>query len=160
MKKQSHIDFIRLIADGKAQGEAYQLSVANKKLSPSVAHVQGCKLAKKYATEIKSERNRIAKMIEASKDSAATEIEANSIMNKAERMKLLSDIARGNISVEQAISTKDGIDVVEAKPSFAERRAAIAELNKMDGSYSPTKQEITISEVPHIITPGDEQTGH
>lgn len=147
MKKQSHINFIRLIAEGKGQGEAYQLSVAKKSLSPSVAHVQGCKLAKKYSNEINSERKRISSIIESSKDTASAAIEASAIMDRLERMKLLSDIARGNLSVEQAISTKDGIDIVEAKPSFSERRAAISELNKMDGSYSPTKQEIHVNKL-------------
>lgn len=35
-----------------------------------------------------------------------------------------------------------------------------AELNKMDGSYSPTKSEVILFEAPQIIAPGDEPTGN
>jgi hypothetical protein len=43
------------------------------------------------------------------------------------------------------------------KPSFGERRAAIAELNKMDGSYAPAKTETTITDTrpPSKITTPD-----
>lgn len=82
------------------------------------------------------------------------------ILTALERQAILSEMAKGELETELLLVTKDGIKKAKQKPTHAERRAAIAELNKMDGSYSPTKSEVTLTEVPQIITPGDEPTGH
>ena len=67
------------------------------------------------------------------------------ILTSLERQAILSDMAKGELETEVLLVTKDGIKKAKAKPTHAERRAAIAELNKMDGDYAPTKQEVNIS---------------
>lgn len=71
------------------------------------------------------------------------------ILTKDERMKILTDIANGKLNIVQEINTKFGIVNINTVPDFTERRNAIAELNKMDGSYAPVKSEINIeNEIP------------
>lgn len=65
------------------------------------------------------------------------------IMDKEERMELLTQIARGKLKYKKEVVTKDGVTIIEAKPEFSDRKNAVAELNKMDGSYEPIKKDIT-----------------
>ena len=65
------------------------------------------------------------------------------ILNKFERQAILSSIARGEIPLQKPIVCDGVIQQIETVPSWADRRAAIAELNKMDGDYAPIKQDIT-----------------
>lgn len=71
------------------------------------------------------------------------------IMTKIERMEVLSQIARGEIPLKKHIVVSEGfglgsrIDEVEVVPNYQDRKAAIAELNKMEGDYAPTKTDIT-----------------
>lgn len=63
----------------------------------------------------------------------------SAVMSKAERQKVLSDIARGQLT-QKAEGEKPGdfIDVPVMIETF-ERIKAIAELNKMEGDYAPSK---------------------
>ena len=118
----------------------------DRRLRQAEAHVAG-----------EQERIKAQAEQEVSKEADALK---SKILTSLERQAILSEMAKGNLETEILLVTKDGIKKAKAKPNHAERRAAIAELNKMDGSYSPTKSEVILTEVPQIITPGDEQTGH
>jgi hypothetical protein len=89
---------------------------------------------------VQSEQKRI--QLEA-EGNVAKKVEAleSKIMTAIERQEILAEMARGELETEVLLVTKDGIKKAKAKPTHAERRAAIAELNKMDGSYSPDKHE-------------------
>lgn len=63
------------------------------------------------------------------------------IMGKEERMLVLSQIARAEVALDREVLSVDGIQALSVVPDFAERKAAIAELNKMDGDYAPIKKE-------------------
>jgi hypothetical protein len=65
------------------------------------------------------------------------------ILNKDARMEILTKIATGDITMVKEVATRDGTALLNVTPDFAERRAAIAELNKMDGEYAPQKKELT-----------------
>ena len=69
----------------------------------------------------------------------AVESLKSNILSSLERQAILSRMAQGEHETEQVIATKDGFKKVKVKPSHSDIRAAIAELNKMDGSYAPTK---------------------
>ena len=69
------------------------------------------------------------------------------ILTSLERQAILSDMAKGELETEVLLVTKDGIKKAKAKPTHAERRAAIAELNKMEGDYAPAKSVITIAKL-------------
>lgn len=89
-------------------------------------------------------------------ESINAEIEARKlkILTVAERIDILTKMALGELESETLLITKDGIKKAKLKPTHNERRAAIAELNKMDGSYAPTKTDVTISAEPELILPG------
>jgi len=65
------------------------------------------------------------------------------ILNKDERMEILTKIASGEITMIKEVAGRQGIELLNVTPDFAERRAAIAELNKMDGEYAPQRKELT-----------------
>jgi hypothetical protein len=54
------------------------------------------------------------------------------IIDTIERKIILSNIAKGNFTIEQARNTKTGITYVEVEPTFGERIAAINALNALD----------------------------
>jgi hypothetical protein len=151
MKKESHIEFIKHICAGKSQSEAYMLTNANKSITYSTAKVQGSKLAKKYATEITAEKERLRKLSSESADSVILSIATSEIMGKSERMKILTAIARGEKKVPQVIVVNGSLDVVESTPNYSDIRAAISELNKMDGSYAPSKVDHAVNGIKQII---------
>jgi hypothetical protein len=78
------------------------------------------------------------------------EIAQMNIMTSIERMEFLTKMAKGELKVKQPFVIGGKIMEYPSEPTFAERRAAIAELNKMDGSYAAQKQDVTIHS-PMII---------
>lgn len=54
------------------------------------------------------------------------------IIDTIERKIILSDIAKGNFTIEQARNSKTGIIYVHVEPTFSERIAAINALNALD----------------------------
>jgi len=64
------------------------------------------------------------------------------ILTKHERMELLTKLAKGEIPTWREVITEDGIQRLEYY-SGAEAKAAIAEINKMDGEYAPIRKDIT-----------------
>jgi hypothetical protein len=68
----------------------------------------------------------------------------------SERQAILAGQARGEIKVKKAVFTPKGIVYIEEEPNHADRRAAVAELNKMCGDYAPQKTEskVDINQLP------------
>lgn len=64
------------------------------------------------------------------------------ILTKDERMEILSQIARGEMEMTKHIVCDGVIQEREIDPAWNDRKNAIAELNKMDGSYSPIQTDI------------------
>ena len=81
------------------------------------------------------------------KDDISIEIEKEAIklgvIDKLQRMEILSNIALGNIPLKKPMVVDKSIEFIEVVPDWMDRKNAIAELNKMDGSYAPTKNEHT-----------------
>jgi len=82
---------------------------------------------------------------------AVNEVKVEAIKNRAskgflsreERIEILSQIARGDISYKMEVVTKIGIQKIKAWPSFSDRKGAVSEINKMEGDYAPIKKDIT-----------------
>ena len=142
-----HIEFINLIAKGETQSNAYKLSVGKKGVSKQVSEVKGSQLAKKYAVLINEERERLRKVVEAANDSKVSEIAQMNIMGKAERMELLTKMAKGQLKIKTPVVIAGKIMEYPAEPTASDRRAAIAELNKMSGDYAPAKSVVTVTKV-------------
>ena len=80
----------------------------------------------------------------AEQDVAKTiEVRKIDIMSAIERKEILTQIARGEIPLKKALVIDKNIEFIEVVPDYTDRKNAIAELNKMDGSYAPTKQANT-----------------
>lgn len=139
-----HTEFIRLVANGTNQSEAYRATVGNPKATISACKAKASQLAKKYADLIAQEREKLKAIVEEAQSNRVAEIAQMNIMTSAERMEFLSKMAKGEVKVKQPFVIGGKIMEYPSEPTFAERRAAIAELNKMDGSYAPAKNETTL----------------
>lgn len=138
-----HIEFINLVASGESQSTAYKATVGNKSATIAQVKSKASNLAKKYALLINEERERLRKVVEAANDSKVSEIAQMNIMGKAERMELLTKMAKGELKIKTPFVIAGKIMEYPAEPTASDRRAAIAELNKMAGDYAPAKQDIT-----------------
>jgi phage terminase small subunit len=137
-------EFCKLFTMGKNGIESY--SIAFNSINQGNCKVNASKLLKNdkiksYISELQSENKKIVEM---ANEKAAQVIADGSIADAAERMQMLTKILRGELSIEEEISTPSGIVTLMVKPSFGERRAAIAELNKMGGDYAPAKSEVKV----------------
>lgn len=72
-----------------------------------------------------------------------TEAFKSKILTRLERMEILSEIARGEIPLTKHIVCDGVIQEREVVPAWMDRKAALAELNKMDGEYAPIRKDIT-----------------
>lgn len=90
-----------------------------------------------------------AKITEASEAYISKEVEGRKLklMSVAERMDVLSKIANGEIPLQKPMVCNGLIELVEVVPDWTDRKNAIAELNKMDGSYAPTKTDMNINKI-------------
>ncbi len=93
-------------------------------------------------------------------EKAASEISERvaQILTEVERQNLLTEIALGKIEIpikkpqwDHAQKKFIFIPMMEV-PDHSTRIRAIAELNKMDGAYAPTKQQITLTEDKPILS--------
>lgn len=106
---------------------------------------------------IQSEQQRIQQ--EAEKGIQKDIIERKSkIMTSIERQEYLTRVLNGEVKTKQPFVVGGKIMEYPAEPTLAEKLKALAELNKMQGDYAATKSEISVTEKPKIIFPGDEPT--
>lgn len=127
----NHIEFIRLVSTGTNQMDAYKLTNGNSKVTEGAAKTGGSKLAKKYAKEI-AEAHQINKdIVDVANKNAIVKAAEMTILSSAERQEILS------------------LMVLDNKSNNTDKIKAIAELNKMDGSYAPSKVEAKVES--HVV---------
>lgn len=142
MLTSKQIEFCKQYINGLDASNAYSIAF-NKENNGSIRSASSRLLKRKeiqsYILELQ-EQNR--KIVETANEKALECVIKGTIANATERMQILTKIMRGEAEVIEQIGVANigAIDII-VKPSFSEQRAAIAELNKMDGSYAPTKQE-------------------
>lgn len=74
------------------------------------------------------------------------------IADVTERKEILTKIVRGQIPLSKPMVVKGKLKMVKTVPDWMDRKAAIAELNKMDGSYAPDKVANTDTEGNDILS--------
>lgn len=79
------------------------------------------------------------------------------IADVLERKEILTKIARGQIPLLKHVVVDRAIEYIEVVPDYMDRKAAIAELNKMEGDYAPTKIAQTDSAGNDLNTMSDEE---
>lgn len=142
-KKQ--LKFVKLVAQGMNQAEAYVSTIAIKDTTEFNARAQASKTAKKYAKQIAAER-RIAKRIQdTAEEKAIVKTAERRILSKADRMEILTDMASGRLKVTKVSVVAGQLVEHEVHADFSERRGALTELNKMTGDYEPVKTEVEVT---------------
>ncbi|CAB4165102.1 hypothetical protein UFOVP916_57 [uncultured Caudovirales phage] len=142
-KSKAHIEFIRLVASGVTQTEAYRVTCGNKSVTTNVAKVKGSQLAKRYAQEITEAKEKDRKAVEGVKDLKVVQEALNGILSQSEVDKKLCDIINGNFLIED-VAIYMGCEVpYKRKPNANEVAKAIDLYNKRFGSYAPTKTDLT-----------------
>lgn len=88
----------------------------------------------------------------AKEEALAIAIQANTInglespyMSKIERLECLSKIATGEMLISKPFVINGNIIEHDVKPTATERMNAISEMNKMEGDYAPTKQDLKLN---------------
>jgi len=140
------VEFCRLYASGKMPSEAYSVAFKNDKIA--TCGVNSNKLLKRSDIQ-----EQIAKfqalnksLVDAANEIAIKDIAEGSIADAKERMQILTQIIRGEIPLNKPMVVDKQIVEISTVPDWSDRRAAIAELNKMDGSYAATKTDITVKQ--------------
>ena len=94
----------------------------------------------KIANENHTEAQQLIKDAKAALDMQSALNERKSqIADVLERKEILTQIARGQIRLRKAIPVNGELEYTEVVPDWMDRKNAIAELNKMEGDYAPTK---------------------
>ena len=138
MLTEKQKEFCKLFVSGKNATDSYSIAFTIAKQGTSKAassRLLKTDKIKSYISELQQENKKIVAM---ANEKAAQDIADGSIADAAERMQMLTKILRGELSIEEEVSTPSGI------VTFGERRAAIAELNKMGGDYAPAKSEVKV----------------
>ena len=144
MLTEKQKEFCKLFVSGKNATDSYSIAFTIAKQGTSKAassRLLKTDKIKSYISELQLENKKIVAM---ANEKASQVIADGSIADAAERMQMLTKILRGELSIEEEVSTPNGIITLLVKPSFGERRAAIAELNKMGGDYAPAKSEVKV----------------
>jgi hypothetical protein len=139
-----HTKFIELIANGISQDKAYIEAIAQKKVNGNTARSKGSILAKRYAKEIQEHKQLVKQAINNATSTAITELAEKNILSTAERMEMLSKIAKGEVKIKKPFVIAGKIMEYPSEPDHNDRTKAIAELNKMDGSYAATKTDLKV----------------
>lgn len=145
--KPSETAQINFIADCLRKGEQRKeiLGKFGKKWE-KVSRTTFDRRLRQAEAHVASEQQRIKEQAEQEVVKEADALKSK-ILTSLERQAILSDMAKGELETEVLLVTKDGIKKAKAKPTHAERRAAIAELNKMSGDYAPAKSVVTIAKL-------------
>ena len=137
-----HLEFIRLVANGETQSNAYKVSFGKLKVSKNVSEVKGSQLAKKYALQIQQARENAQKVIEQANKEKEAEIALKQILTQAEVDAKLCKIINGELIEVQQLNTQGKVFKALITPTISEQRLAIETYNKRFGSNEAIKTEI------------------
>ena len=137
-----HAEFIRLVANGETQSNAYKVSFGKLKVSKNVSEVKGSQLAKKYALQIQQARENAQKAIEQANKEKEAEIALKQILTQAEVDAKLCKIINGELIEVQQLNQQGKVFKALITPTISEQRLAIETYNKRFGSNEAIKTEI------------------
>lgn len=141
--KQIIIDaIVKEVEKGKAYSKVLAVNVRKWQLSERTFNRYW-----KIANEQHKEAQQSIKEAKAALDiQNALEDRKGEIANATERKVILTKIARGQIPLRKHVVVDKFIEYIDVVPDYMDRKAAIAELNKMEGDYAPTKIAATDTE--------------
>lgn len=148
--KQVQIDFIiACLRLGDERGKVLAKFV-KKWQSPTRTIDRLLKIAKEqHAVEQESIKEAL---LNTSTELAAESLKLN-IMSANDRKVYLTKVLNGEIKIKKPFAIGGKIMEYPSEPDHADRLKALAELNKMEGEYAPTKTEgkIEVFQAPQII---------
>lgn len=148
---KNHREFIRLVADGTDQDEAYKLTSTNTSLTMATCRVNGSKLAKKYALEIQESKEKASAIVEQANNDKDVQKALKSILTKAEVDAKLCNIIKGDLQEVQMLNSQGKVFKAKVSPTISERTKAIEVYYKRFGLNEAEKIENTIKGVDTIF---------
>jgi phage terminase small subunit len=129
------VEFCKHYAQGLPPAEAYSKAFPNAGKGSSAVNASRLLKDDRITAKI-AEFQTLAKAItENAAQKAADKVAELEVVSVAERMHILSQIALGKIILQKPMVVNKQVQLIECVPDYMDRRNAIAELNKMDGSY-------------------------
>lgn len=130
-------EFARLLVEVKmSKADAYRKAYKRKDLSNDAANKAAYRLSKDDV---------VLRMI----DELNKQLDKSAVLTRQQRMEWLSRVVTtpiGNVDSASDLCQEVSMDETGAKFKMPSKIAAIAELNKMDGAYSPQKMEVDAGE--------------
>lgn len=144
--KQEHKIFADAVILGKSEKEAYRLAYPNA--SDKSCLDRGRKLSNNVEINnyIKNIQSKVQNKVEEKLSNALSDEIVVELLSAKKKREILSKIANSELTIEKAIVTKFGVEVVNCKPDAMDIMKAIDLDNKMCGDYAPTKIAETDSE--------------
>jgi hypothetical protein len=154
---EKHIEFIRLVAIGETQTDAYKVTCGNHKVTSTVAKVKGSQLAKKYAKEIQAEKERHQSIITLTKDNEVIQKAVANIVSQSQADEVAFRILKDGEQVSDVLIIGGIVKVINRKPTQPEIQRAYQNYNLRFGSNAPAKTETTITDTrpPTTVTMPD-----
>ena len=130
-------EFARLLVEVKmSNADAYRKAYKRKDLSNDAANKAAYRLSKDDV---------VLRMI----DELNKQLDKSAVLTRQQRMEWLSRVVTtpiGNVDSASDLCQEVSMDETGAKFKMPSKIAAIAELNKMDGAYTPQKMEVDAGE--------------
>ena len=130
-------EFARLLVEVKmSKADAYRKAYKRKDLSNDAANKAAYRLSKDDV---------VLRMI----DELNKQLDNSAVLTRQQRMEWLSRVVTtpiGNVDSASDLCQEVSMDETGAKFKMPSKIAAIAELNKMDGAYTPQKMEVDAGE--------------
>ena len=130
-------EFARLLVEVKmSKADAYRKAYKRKDLSNDAANKAAYRLSKDDV---------VLRMI----DELNKQLDKSAVLTRQQRMEWLSRVVTtpiGNVDSASDLCQEVYMDETGAKFKMPSKIAAIAELNKMDGAYTPQKMEVDAGE--------------
>ena len=130
-------EFARLLVESKlSKADAYRKAYNRKDMSNDAASKAASRLSKD---------GEVLRMI----DELNKQLDKSAVLTRQQRMEWLSRVVTtpiGNVDSASDLCQEVSMDETGAKFKMPSKIAAIAELNKMDGAYTPQKMEVDAGE--------------
>ncbi len=148
MLTEKQIRFCNEYVMGKDASNSYSIAFNKANSSSTRAAASRLLKSKEIQSFISDLQENNKKIVDLANNKAAEIVVEGSIADAAERMTLLTKIMRGELKVKSDkffFDSKNSEVVAQPVDEIPDHGAiikAITELNKMDGSYAPTKSEV------------------
>lgn len=156
-----HIEFIKQVAAGISQSEAYRATSGNPKATAKTAKEQGSKLARKYAKEIQQAKEKAAAIVEAAHSSSIAKIALNEVLTVSQVDAKISKIINGELFEVQQLNNQGKVFKALISPTIADIRDAAKIFYTRFGANAPSKTQIDANVTQRTIiidTTGNQDT--